>query len=78
MRTDDANFWKLLFEWQVYTFGEAPNQYMVDKLEEIPSASVFLPGEEGRNAIYLASTGWKVAAFDWSEKGKEKADRLAK
>lgn len=78
MRTDDANFWNLLFDQQVYAFGETPNRYMVDKLEGIPPANVLLPGDgEGRNAVYLASRGWKAAAFDLSEKGKEKADRLA-
>lgn len=78
MRTDDVNFWNLLFDQQVYAFGETPNRYMANKLEEVPPAKVLLPGEgEGRNAVYLAEKGWKVSAFDLSEKGKEKADRLA-
>lgn len=32
---------------------------------------------EGRNGVYAAKLGWEIDAVDWSEKGKEKAERLA-
>jgi len=38
-----------------------------------------LPAEgEGRNAIFAAKSGWSVSAFDISDEGKNKANRLAK
>ena len=39
---------------------------------------ILLPAEgEGRNAVFAASIGWNVTAFDISDAGKEKAERLA-
>lgn len=79
MRTDDPEFWNLMFSADHYVFGEAPNQYLKDKLSNLSSGKVLLPGEgEGRNAVYCAEQGWEVSAFDLSKTGKEKAEELAK
>lgn len=41
--------------------------------------SLLLPAEgEGRNAVYAASSGWQVDAFDFSEVAREKALAFAK
>lgn len=78
MRTDDPNFWNMMFDQEAYAFGEAPNHYLKEKLETLKPGKVLLPGDgEGRNAVYCAQQGWAVSAFDISQKGKEKADKLA-
>jgi cyclopropane fatty-acyl-phospholipid synthase-like methyltransferase len=39
---------------------------------------VLFPAEgEGRNAVYAATLGWEVSAFDLSESGRDKALQLA-
>ena len=79
MRTDDPEFWNLMFSADEYVFGEGPSQYLKEKLSHLKPGRVLLPGEgEGRNAVYCAMQGWGVSAFDLSEKGKEKAEALAK
>lgn len=78
MRTDNPEFWNMLFDQEAYAFGEESNHYLKEKLTDMTPGKVLLPGEgEGRNAVYCALQGWGVSAFDISEKGKEKADRLA-
>ena len=40
---------------------------------------ILLPAEgEGRNAVFAATKGWQVTAFDPSIEGKRKAEQLAK
>lgn len=72
------NFWDEKFENQPSLYGDEPNLYFKEKLGEIQPGKVLLPGEgEGRNAIYAASKGWKVTAFDQSEIGKTRAVQRA-
>ncbi len=78
MRTDDPEFWNLMFSQEEYAFGEKPNSYLKEKLKTTVPGKILLPAEgEGRNAVYCATNGWEVSAFDLSYKGKEKAEALA-
>ncbi len=72
------NFWDERYSEKDYVFGEAPNVFFVDQLAGMKPGTIILPGEgEGRNAVYAASLGWKVHAFDSSTAGKSKALQLA-
>lgn len=71
-------FWNERYSQQDFVYGETPNEYFKSKLDEITVGSLLLPAEgEGRNAVYAASKGWDVKAFDSSTQGKVKAERLA-
>jgi len=72
------NFWNERYNQEEYVYGENPNSFLVEQLKRIPAGKIILPGEgEGRNAVYAASIGWNVEAFDTSELGKQKALKLA-
>ena len=67
-------FWDERYAEPDYVYGKAPNKYFKEKLDEIQRGKILFPAEgEGRNAVYAAKKGWRVSAFDISEKGKEKA-----
>ncbi|MCF8245842.1 MAG: class I SAM-dependent methyltransferase [Saprospiraceae bacterium] len=61
-----------------YAYGELPNEYLKTQLPKFTVGSILFPAEgEGRNAVYAASLGWEVSAFDISEEGQKKAQQLA-
>ncbi|MBT0606734.1 class I SAM-dependent methyltransferase [Aequorivita echinoideorum] len=74
-----ADFWNERFSNEEYIYGTQPNDFFKAQIDTLKSGSILLPAEgEGRNAVYAASQGWDVTAFDISENGKEKALALAK
>lgn len=74
-----AEFWNKMYGADEFRYGIMPNIFFKAQLDNMKPGSILLPAEgEGRNAAYAASQGWNVTAFDISEKGKEKAMRLAK
>lgn len=74
-----TNFWDERFSVDEYIYGTEPNQFFKEQLLKIiPSGKLLLPGEgEGRNAVFAATQGWEVDAFDQSEVAKLKAKKLA-
>lgn len=62
-----------------YTYGTEPNDFLVSVAGTItPGGSILCLAEgEGRNAVYLASLGYKVTGVDSSEVGLRKAQALA-
>ncbi len=61
-----------------YAYGKSPNLFLKQQLDMLPSGNILFPAEgEGRNAVYAATRGWDVTAFDLSVIGKEKAMQLA-
>lgn len=51
-------------------FTKAPNRVLVDAVEgRTPGAALDVAAGQGRNAIFLASRGWKVTAVDISDEG---------
>ena len=61
-----------------FAYGVAPNNYLKVQLEKLPGGAILFPAEgEGRNAVFAASLGWSVIAFDISDEGKKKALGLA-
>lgn len=74
----EADFWNERFGGEEYVYGEAPNAYLKQKLTAGNGRTALFPGEgEGRNAVFAASLGWQVTAFDQSIEGQKKAYALA-
>lgn len=72
------NIWNERYGKEEYVYGEEPNVFFAAQLTKLQNGVIILPCEgEGRNAVYAASQGWKVNAFDTSEAGKTKAIQLA-
>ncbi|MBD3626967.1 class I SAM-dependent methyltransferase [Cyclobacterium sp.] len=71
-------FWDERYKDEKYVYGEAPNAFFASRLSGLKPGKLLLPAEgEGRNAVFAAKSGWKVQAFDWSEEGLKKAEKLA-
>ncbi|WP_430817758.1 class I SAM-dependent methyltransferase [Carboxylicivirga sp. RSCT41] len=71
-------FWDDRYSQEQFAYGEEPNSFVKDQLPLLTPGRILFPAEgEGRNAVYAAQLGWDVSAFDFSSKGKERADQLA-
>lgn len=71
-------FWNQRYGASEYAYGTEPNVFFKAQLDRLPAGRILLPAEgEGRNAVYAASQGWEVEAYDISEAGKAKALQLA-
>lgn len=71
-------FWDERFSKNEYAYGLKPNEFFKTELEKLTPGKLLLPAEgEGRNAVYAASLGWDVTAFDISTQGKTKALQLS-
>lgn len=74
-----TDFWNDRFAAKEYIYGDTPNAYLKEQLLKLKPGKALFPGEgEGRNAVFAATKGWEVFAFDPSEAGKKKALQLAK
>ncbi len=72
------NMWDERYSKATYVYGEKPNKFFAEQLSNLPKGTIILPCEgEGRNAVFAASLGWEVIAFDSSKAGKAKAMDLA-
>ncbi len=70
--------WNDRYSKDEFAFGEQPNNYLKEQLENLKIGTILFPAEgEGRNAVYAAKLGWTVSAFDISVEGQKKALRLA-
>ena len=73
-----TNRWNDRYKANEFAYGEQPNNYLKEQLEKLPAGTIFFPAEgEGRNAVFAATLGWAVSAFDLSAEGKKKALQLA-
>ncbi len=71
-------FWNNRYKIKDSAYGYEPNEFFKEELTKLKSGKILLPAEgEGRNAIFAATLGWEVSAFDMSEQGKIKAEKLA-
>lgn len=70
--------WDARYAGDEYVFGTAPNDFLRDHADRIPTGRVWSLGEgEGRNAVFLAERGHDVLAIDLSARGLAKARALA-
>ena len=71
-------FWNARYSESEFAYGTEPNAFFKATIQSLPVGRILFPAEgEGRNAVYAASLGWDVVAFDQSEAGKEKAIMLS-
>lgn len=71
--------WEARYAEKEYIYGTKPNNFFKEFIDNNKAGKILLPAEgEGRNAVYAASKGWDVVAFDQSEQAKVKALQLAK
>lgn len=71
--------WDEFYKEDGYRYGTSPNAFLAGVAGEIPKGRVLCLAEgEGRNAVYLAESGYEVLAVDASAVGLEKAMRLAR
>jgi 2-polyprenyl-3-methyl-5-hydroxy-6-metoxy-1,4-benzoquinol methylase len=72
-------FWNEKYSDSDYIYGENPNDFLKEQLDKLSPGKLLLPADgEGRNAVYAARQEWNVEAFDLSERGREKAFKLAR
>lgn len=70
--------WEERFSEEEYFFGKEPNEFLAEHAGELPSGAVLCVAEgEGRNAVFLASTGREVTSVDLTIAGVTKTLRLA-
>lgn len=71
-------FWDQRYSEERFAYGVHPNLFFKEQIDARPPGKLLLPCEgEGRNAVYAASIGWDVHAFDQSTAGRDKCDALA-
>lgn len=74
----DKERWNNKYETEKYLFGRDPIPFLTDHADLLPKgAALDLAMGEGRNAVYLATQGFKVTGVDISEAGLKKAQNLA-
>ncbi len=70
--------WNDRYSNEEFAYGTEPNNYLKEQLEKLEPGTILFPAEgEGRNAVFAATKGWEVSAFDISNAGKNKALQLA-
>lgn len=70
----NKEFWNARYEDNKTVYGREPNLFFKQFIDTHKPGTILLPAEgEGRNAIYAASRGWQVDAFDFSDVAREKA-----
>jgi 2-polyprenyl-3-methyl-5-hydroxy-6-metoxy-1,4-benzoquinol methylase len=72
-------YWNSRYQQKEFAYGTTPNTFLKETLDNLKlSGSILFPAEgEGRNAVYAATKGLQVSAFDISDIGKNKALELA-
>ncbi|MDH5393503.1 MAG: class I SAM-dependent methyltransferase [Gammaproteobacteria bacterium] len=67
-------FWEQRYSEEGYAYGERPNVFFKQVIDALEPGKILLPAEgEGRNAVYAASKGWQVDAYDFSEQAIKNA-----
>lgn len=73
-----SNFWDQRYAVDEYVYGTEPSIYFKQVINNLKPGKLLVPGAgEGRDAVYAASLGWEVHAFDQSSEGQRKALMLA-
>jgi SAM-dependent methyltransferase len=74
----DAGAWDERYRTSELMWSAGPNQFVEAELAGLPPGrAVDLAAGEGRNAIWLARSGWQVTAVDFSEVALDKGRRIA-
>ncbi len=72
------SMWEQRYSVDTYIFGTEPNDFLRDSVATLPRRSALCLAEgEGRNAVFLAESGFEVHSVDLTEAGVAKTLRLA-
>lgn len=72
------DIWNQRYGESDFAYGKLPNVFLADQLPRLERGKLLFAAEgEGRNAVFAASLGHQVNAFDTSAEGKKKAMKLA-
>jgi len=72
-------FWDNRYAEHQVVYGHQPNHFFKNFIDTHKPGTLLLPAEgEGRNAVYAASKGWEVDAFDFSSEAYKKAMAFSK
>lgn len=78
MDTNWLERWNTRYSQADYAYGTEPNEFLKEQLPALDPGTILFGAEgEGRNAVFAATLGWEVSAFDISEAGQKKAQQLA-
>ncbi len=74
------DFWNERYAEDGLAYGDKPNEYLTEIVNEIPSSGkVLVVGDgEGRNGVWLAKQGFDVTCVDYSSVAVEKIKTFAK
>lgn len=74
-----STFWDAKYGGEEFIYGKQPNEFLMSQVAKLkPNGAILCLAEgEGRNAVYLATVGFKVTAVDCSVVGLKKLQRLA-
>ncbi len=74
----DKARWESKYSSEDYLFGKRPIAFLEQNVDLLPKGQALdLAMGEGRNGVFLASKGFQVTGLDISERGLEKAHKLA-
>ena len=71
--------WETRYDTDAYVYGTDPNDFLRASVAQLPTgAALCLAEGEGRNAVFLAESGFVVHSVDLTEAGVAKTVRLAR
>jgi SAM-dependent methyltransferase len=74
----ESDYWNRFYLDDKSNFNREPNAFLVEAVRGKPAGAALDYGMgQGRNAIYLASLGWKVSGFDPSDAAVALAQKRA-
>lgn len=74
----DARAWDERYAASDLVWSREPNRFVAEECGDLPpGTAVDLAAGEGRNAIWLASRGWRTWAVDFSQVALDKGRELA-
>lgn len=70
--------WEQRYGTESYVYGTEPNEFLRSSVNLLPVGPTLCLAEgEGRNAVFLAESGWDVSSVDLTESGVRKTLQLA-
>jgi len=70
--------WESRYDTDAYVYGTDPNDFLRASVAALPvGVALCLAEGEGRNAVFLAESGFEVHSVDLTEAGVAKTQRLA-
>jgi SAM-dependent methyltransferase len=74
----DAEAWNRRYSTEEFVWRTEPNRFLPPEVAGLAAGRALdLACGEGRNAVWLATRGWRVTGVDFAEVGLDKARRLA-